>query len=110
MGDGDPLRVLFFNDLVRPDGETTELEVSPSLARLFAYAHRWGQKESPSREQTLTFSSMLAAMTAGDDPVCKWLRDHLALRGVSLSRITRDHPFAAEHLADRVNTTSSFRS
>jgi hypothetical protein len=58
---------------------------------------------------TLSFSSMLAAMTAGTDPLCQWLRSHLALRGVRSEWMTKKRSFSPQPLPDTLQTTSSFR-
>jgi hypothetical protein len=58
---------------------------------------------------TLSFSSMLAAMTAGPDALCGWLRSHLALRGVRRESMTKERSFSPQKLPSVLNTTSSFR-
>ncbi len=89
----------------------TDVVATTALAELFSYAHQWALQENLIRqkEPTLSFSSMLASMTAGADPLCKWLRSHLALRGVPGERITKGRSFSAQPLPDVLNTTISFR-
>lgn len=107
----------------------TDAVATRELAELFSYAHQWALKEkdtplsissSTLKEMrawadaradtcTLSFSSMLASMTAGTDPLCKWLRSHLALRGVRGELITKGRSFSTQPLPDVLNTTISFR-
>src|SRR5436190_2234514 len=87
----------------------TEAVVTTALAGLFSYAHQWALGEKPKESYTLSFSSMLAAMTAGTDPLCGWLRSHLALRGVPPESTTKGHRFSAQPLPGVLNTTISFR-
>jgi hypothetical protein len=85
--------------------------VATALAELFSYAHQWALRETRKDPCTLTFSSMLAAMTAdpGADPLCGWLRSHLALRGVRGETMTKGRSFSPQPLPDVLNTTYSFR-
>jgi hypothetical protein len=88
----------------------TSVTVTAQLAKLFGYAHHWALEEKRRDECTLTFSSMLAAMVAGPDPLCEWLRGHLALRGVSAPSVTKGRPFKGSPLPDtKFYTTDSFR-
>lgn len=88
--------------------QTNAVAATP-LAELFSYAHQWALQENRQDPCTLTFSSMLAAMTAGADPLCGWLRLHLALRGVRGESMTKRRSFSPEPLPDVLNTTISFR-
>lgn len=87
----------------------TDAVATTALAELFSYAHQWALEEKPKESYTLSFSSMLAAMTAGTDPLCGWLRSHLALRGVPAESTTKGHRFSVQPLPDVLNTTISFR-
>lgn len=88
----------------------TPVNVTPALERLFAYAHHWSLAGSREDKCTLSFSAMLAAMVAGSDPLCEWLRGHLALRGVADQSVTRGRHFPTTSLPkDRLQPTSSFR-
>lgn len=85
--------------------------VTDELAAVLACAHAWNGLQ-PWREDrcTLTFSSVLAAMVSGPDPLCAWLRGHLALRGVPEHLVTRGHPWQPSTLPDdKLWTTYSFR-
>lgn len=98
--------VTLFDDQTRT--QTNAVAATP-LADLFSYAHQWAQEENRQDQCTLTFSSMLAAMTAGADPQCGWLRSHLALRGVRAESMTKSRRFSPQPLPDVLNTTHSFR-
>jgi len=98
--------VTFLNDL---NGKKTSAVVSRPLADLFSYADQWASHESRKDSATLSFSSMLAAMTAGTDPLCRWLRSHLALRGVTPKSMTKGRHFDPQPLPAMLNTTLSFR-
>jgi hypothetical protein len=87
----------------------SDLTVTKELGDLFSYAHQWALEENRNDTCTLTFSSMLAAMTAGTDPLCGWLRTHLALRGVSPDSMTKGRSFTAQPLHYTLKTTDSFR-
>ena len=87
----------------------TKAVAAAPLAELFSYAHQWALQENRSDPCTLTFSSMLAAMTAGADPLCGWLRSHLALRGVRGESMTKGRSFSPQPLPDVLSTTLSFR-
>jgi septal ring factor EnvC (AmiA/AmiB activator) len=52
---------------------------------------------------------MLAALAGGADPLCRWFRSHLALRGVSADSLTKKHLFKSEPLPEKLTTTHSFR-
>jgi hypothetical protein len=99
--------VTFFDDR---SGTQTSAMVATPLAELFSYAHQWALQENRNDSATLTFSSMLAAMTGGTDPLCGWLRSHLALRGVRAESMTKGRHFKPQLLPDVLNTTLSFRS
>jgi len=88
---------------------STEVAVTPALAELFSYAHQWAKQEDRTDSCTLSFSSMLAAMTAGSDPLCAWLRSHLSLRGVHAESMTKGRGFSAQKLPPELNITESFR-
>ncbi|WP_437328863.1 P-loop NTPase fold protein [Sorangium sp. So ce381] len=81
--------VSLHDDTVDPPRGRTWMEVvTPALADLFAYGHGWTLAQQRTKDNcTLTFSSMLAAMVAGRDDVCVWLRGHLARRGVGTAAI-----------------------
>lgn len=84
--------------------------VTRNLADLLSYAHHWSKAELPKDGCTLTFSSMLAALVAGPDDLCGWLRGHLALRGVSDAIVTKSRPFMERDLpTEPLSTTRSFR-
>src|SRR5262245_45092827 len=102
----EPVQVKFFDDLNQK--ETSAFAARP-LADLFSYAHQWALHEDRNDTATLSFSSMLAAMTDGTDPLCRWLRSHLALRGVTPESMTKGRHFDPEPLPERLNTTDSCR-
>lgn len=87
----------------------TDAVATTALAELFSYAHQWALQENRKDSCTLSFSSMLAAMTAGTDPLCGWLRSHLALRGVRGGSMTKGRSFSAQPLPGVLKTTLSFR-
>ena len=87
----------------------TKAAVETPLAELFSYAHQWALQENRADSATLSFSSMLAAMTAGADELCGWLRSHLALRGVRAESMTKGRSFSPRTLPSVLNTTISFR-
>jgi KAP family P-loop domain len=96
--------------LLDDQGVWAEPIVTDELAALFSYAHQWALVEKPGEAWTLTFSSMLAAMIAGADPLCGWLRTHLALRGIHSDSMTRGHKFSRQPLPPAgLKTTDSFR-
>jgi KAP family P-loop domain len=99
--------VIFFDDM---SGTRTNAVVATPLANLFSYAHQWALQENAKDSATLSFSSMLAAMTGGREPLCDWLRSHLALRGVRAESMTKGRNFQPQPLPDALNTTMSFRS
>jgi hypothetical protein len=102
------VRVSLYNDLAKED---SEIVVTPALAGLLSYAHFWTHKGTRDDDYTLSFSSMLAALVAGEDRLCAWLRQHLALRGSSEDAVTRGRRVEKRPLPDqRFNTTISFRS
>src|SRR5262249_16990951 len=90
-------------------GEQTNAVVADPLAGVFSYSPQWAQKENKQRGATLTFSSIHPAMIAGADPLCGWLRSHLALRGVRSESMTNRKSFSPERLPDVFYTTISFR-
>src|SRR6266853_1811353 len=98
-------KVTFLDD----QGLWAEPNVTDALAALFSYAHQWALVEKPGELFTLTFSSMLAAMIAGADPLCGWLRTHLALRGIHSESMTKGHKFSRQPLPSGLKTTESFR-
>lgn len=89
--------------------ERTTEQVSADLASLFAYAHQWALGENRPDSCTLTFSSMLAAMTASALPMCRWLQRHLGLRGVAADTMTRGRRYEPMALPVPLHTSSSFR-
>jgi hypothetical protein len=104
---GDPVTITLYND---EDDEETRVVVSPALAKLFAYADAWARQQSRNDDATLTFSSTLAAMVAGDHALCGWLRLHLALRGSSPDAVTKRRAFGDLPLpTTRLTTSISFR-
>ena len=103
----DHVVLTLFNDQSNVE---TPVAVSPQLASLLAYADAWAREESRNDEATLTFSSTLAAMVAGDDPLCGWLRLHLALRGSAAELVTKNRQFPDLQVpTGRLTTTYSFR-
>jgi len=98
--------VTLFDD---QSGSQTNAVVDTRLAELFSYAHQWALQENRADSATLSFSSMLAAMTAGADKLCGWLRSHLALRGVRGESMTKGRSFSPRTLPSVLNTTISFR-
>lgn len=98
--------VTLFDD---QSGSQTNAVVDTPLAELFSYAHQWALQENRVDSATLSFSSMLAAMTAGADTLCGWLRSHLALRGVRGESMTKGRSFSPRTLPSVLNTTISFR-
>jgi hypothetical protein len=98
--------VTLFDD---QSGTQTNAVVDTPLAELFSYAHQWALQENRADPATLSFSSMLAAMTAGADRLCGWLRSHLALRGVRGESMTKGRSFSPRTLPSVLNTTISFR-
>jgi KAP family P-loop domain len=94
-------------------GKSELLVATPALEQLLAYAHEWAladQAETEKRrEPTLTFSSTLAAMVSGSDPLCGWLRRHLDLRGVRREVATKSRVITSAALPGSVTTTHSFR-
>ena len=104
---GDQVVIRLYND--RSDVETS-IPVSPALAALCAYADAWAREESRRDDATLTFSSTLAAMVAGEHPLCGWLRLHLALRGSAAAVVTKGRAFPGLSVpTGRLTTTHSFR-
>jgi hypothetical protein len=104
---GDQVVIRLHND--RSDVETS-IPVSPALAALCAYADAWAREESRRDDATLTFSSTLAAMVAGEHPLCGWLRLHLALRGSAAAVVTKGRAFPGLSVpTGRLTTTHSFR-
>jgi len=110
-----PVSVRLLNDRIHPEaggrGEISQVEVAPALVKLFGYAHHWALSKQRRDPATLRFSSMLAAMVAGPDPLCVWLRQHLALRGVSHESVADtihiDNPTLPN---EPIVTSSSFRA
>ena len=98
--------VTFFDDR---NSTQTNAVVTTELAELFSYAHQWAVQENRNDSATLSFSSMLAAMTAGTDPLCGWLRSHLSLRGVHAESMTNGRSITPQALPGVLNTTTSFR-
>src|SRR4051794_13286504 len=89
--------------------QETQIETTPSLGGLLSYAHQWVLQGDPDDRFTLSFPSMLAAFVAGDDPLCAWLRQHLALRGARVDNMIKGRRVPAGALPPRLTTTSSFR-
>jgi hypothetical protein len=105
-------KVALFDDGRFSGGGAREwsIDVTTELAALFACAHAWTLLAPRPDESTLSFSSMLAAMVAGDDRLCVWFRNHLALRGVAEHVVTRGrHVTGAKLPTHRMSTTKSFR-
>jgi KAP family P-loop domain len=100
------ITVTFLDDI---NGKRTDGVVTTALAELFSYAHQWALQENRKDSCTLSFSSMLAAMIAGNDPLCGWLRSHLALRGVRSESMTKGRSFSPQSLPGELKTTISFR-
>ena len=90
-------------------GTHSSVVATKPLADLFSYAHQWAKHANRRDSATLSFSSMLAAMTAGADPLCRWLQTHLALRGVSAESMHKNRRFMPQPLTDELITTLSFR-
>jgi KAP family P-loop domain len=91
------------------DTEST-ITASPALASLLGFGRDWALRAEPADQAPLSFSSTLAAMVAGPDPLCEWLRGHLALRGASLQSVTKGQRFREAPLPPgRIGTTYSFR-
>jgi len=96
-----------FDDQSRQE---SSVEVAPELGALFRWAHAWSRMADPNDPTTLRFSSMLAALVMGTDPLCRWLRQHLALRGVPAQIVTKSLLVAAPRTVDGpLTTTYSFR-
>jgi hypothetical protein len=96
-----------YNDRVR---EESNITVTPSLASLLACADVWAREERRNDAATLTFSSTLAAMMIGGDPLCDWLRLQVALRGASPELVTKGRTFRNLSIpTTRLGTTHSFR-
>lgn len=90
--------------------QESSVDVSPELGALFRWAHAWSRMADPNDPTTLRFSSMLAALVMGADPLCRWLRQHLALRGVPAQIVNRSLLVTASRTVDeRLTTTYSFR-
>ena len=87
----EPVTVNLFDDT---SGTHSSVVATKELAELFSYAHHWAKHENRRDSATLSFSSMLAAMTAGTHPLCRWLQSHLALRGVSAESMHKGRRFA----------------
>ncbi|HEY6217507.1 MAG TPA: P-loop NTPase fold protein [Pyrinomonadaceae bacterium] len=102
----EPVPVTFFDTA---HNTQTSAMATPSLEALFSYAHHWSLLEKQDDPRTLNFRSMLAALAGGADPLCRWFRSHLALRGVSAESLTKKHPIKSEPLPDKLTTTHSFR-
>lgn len=97
------------------EGAEMHETVDADLADLFAYSRAWSGDRGD-RDVDLSFSSMLAAMVAHDQPLCRWLVGFLDRLGVDRGEITkgRSYPDAvlATNSADfpRLVTTYSFRA
>ena len=98
--------VKLFDDM---SGTHSSVLATRPLAELFSYAHQWAKKENRRDSATLSFSSMLAAMTAGSNPLCRWLQSHLALRGVTAESMHKNRRFEPQPLPPELITTISFR-
>ena len=104
---GAPVTLTFYDD---QDGVETQERLTPELAALVAYADAWARQERRKDPATVTFSSTLAAMVAGDHPLSQWLRLRLALRGTAAEAVTKGRAFQGLELpAGRLTTTYSFR-
>jgi hypothetical protein len=76
------------------------LSVTPALARLLARATRLNQQYE--KEFDLTFSSMLLAFLASDDPLSLWFKDYVKEIGIALDellKIRKLDPAALERIA-----------
>jgi hypothetical protein len=103
----DTVVLTLFDDMAHVE---SRVSMSKPLARLCAYADAWARKESRQDPATLTFSSTLAAMAAGEDELCGWFRLHLALRGSNAAVITKNRTFPGLEIpTGRLTTTISFR-
>jgi hypothetical protein len=102
-----PHVITLFNDRA---GTESTMTASPALAALLGSARDWLLQGSPADTLPLSFSSTLAAMVAGPDPLSEWLRGHLARRGASLQNVMRGRKLQAVPLpAETIGTTQSFR-
>jgi KAP family P-loop domain len=115
MATADVVKVAFRNDRFDREGvaEITHESVSGDLASLFADACEWANHRQADKDAIpLSFSSMLAAMTASEKPLCRWLQRHLALRGVRSVTMTRGwNATGARQLPESpVQTSESFRT
>ena len=72
------------------------LQVSPELATLLTRAVA-ANKDSGGMQ--LSFDALLIAMVTGGDPLCRWLREHLELRGVPRATIARQRSLQPAELA-----------
>ena len=97
--------------------EFTEAEVDADLARLFGYARCWAKDANRRDPADLTFSAILAAMVADDQPLSAWLRLYFDRLAVPSSQITRHRSYPGAALyADAAGasphllTTTSFRT
>ena len=100
------VQISFFDDRAN---RSWSVDGTPELLSLIEYAHGWtlvGQRDD---DCTLSFSSMLAALVTGRDTLCKWLRRHLALRGVPAQLVTRGRSVGRQQHPDKLWTTFSFR-
>lgn len=113
-----PVDVQLRNDRWRQEGnpEWTVASVDDELARLFAYARCWAADEARPDRCDLTFSAMLAAMVAHDEPLCVWLRRYFDRLGVASDDIAKgrrypDAPLYSKRAdgTEYLATTISFR-
>ena len=87
---------------------TTQV-VTRELADLFSYSSS-GHAADRDDPCTLTFSSMLAAMTAGTTPSVRRPQRHLGLRGTAAATVTKGRSFTPRELPERFTTTALFRT
>lgn len=102
-----PRVITLYNDLTRTESTMT---ASPALAALLGSARDWLLRGDPKDALPLSFSSTLAAMVAGPDPLSEWLRGHLARRGASLQDLMKGRRLRDVRLPEEpIGTTKSFR-
>ncbi|HET9217943.1 MAG TPA: P-loop NTPase fold protein, partial [Terriglobia bacterium] len=88
--------LVYGNPDTDPQVQDTTLQVSPELATLLTRAVA-ANKDSGGMQ--LSFDALLIAMVTGGDPLCRWLREHLELRGVPRETIARQRSLQPAELA-----------